>query len=617
MNPAVIRACLSALCLIAESAHADLLLEEVIVTSSRTSLSSVEVGSAVSVINRENIESSGYLSAAELLRAQPGIAVTNTGGLGKASSLRVRGEEGYRTTVLIDGVEVSDPSGTQIGPRIEHLAIGSEIERIEILRGPQGFIFGADAGGVINFITRTGSSFAAEARVEGGSDNRHTGQAYIAGGNAYANAFVSLLDSRTGGFNATSADATGEADGYENTTLHGKFTVNFNHQWRAQWVVRDTQSIADYDNCWYSDADGNYLTTHLCQANFDQRIVKASADYQSESVSHHFAAAKSEVDNERFSQFESQGVSQGSVEKLEYVSRYKLGDGLQWLAGLDYKKEAMSTPYVAENDREAYAGFSELHVNYHQRYFLSLGLRYDDHQVFGSFLSSRVTGAWIKTFAGGNFIKSRFSYGTGFRVPSLYEQDYNVNSFQPLPPLSEELSQGGDVGLEYHLANGAEFILGLFEQHITDEIEFDLVNSSGYLQEDGVSHSRGVELSLGYPLSRFLRFDLNYTYNDTLSAADQPRIRRPKNLANLAVNATLLQEKLQLYLNARYSGDAVDLYDQTLNQYTVVDFNGRFTVTEQMSFYLRVDNLFDEKYVEAHGYNSARQKIAMGLQYCF
>src|SRR5690606_17824284 len=91
---------------------------------------------------------------AQLLRSQAGISVSNSGGAGKQTALRIRGEEGFRTLVLIDGVEVSDPTAPQVGPLVENLTAGSEIERIEVLRGPQGFIYGADAGGVIQVVTR-------------------------------------------------------------------------------------------------------------------------------------------------------------------------------------------------------------------------------------------------------------------------------------------------------------------------------------------------------------------------------------------------------------------------------------------------------------------------------
>src|SRR5688572_25919608 len=144
-------------------------LQQVVVIASRVETSLREVGASVSVIDRKEIELRGYPTVAQLLRTQAGITATNTGGAGKQTALRIRGEDGYRTLIMIDGVEVSDPTGTQVMAQVENLTTGSEIERIEILRGPQGFIYGADAGGVVQIFTRkTESGMQGQVGLEGG-----------------------------------------------------------------------------------------------------------------------------------------------------------------------------------------------------------------------------------------------------------------------------------------------------------------------------------------------------------------------------------------------------------------------------------------------------------------
>jgi len=127
-------------------------LEEVIVTSSRIEMPLRQVGTSVSVITQQEIVQRGFNSLYDVLRSQPSVAVSNPGGAGNATSLRIRGEEGYRTLVLLDGIDISDTSAPQVGPRVEHL-LSSGISRVEILRGPQGLMYGADAGGVINIST--------------------------------------------------------------------------------------------------------------------------------------------------------------------------------------------------------------------------------------------------------------------------------------------------------------------------------------------------------------------------------------------------------------------------------------------------------------------------------
>jgi len=202
-----------------ESSGTTAKIDEIVVTSSRVEQPLREVGTSISVFSENDLSAIGSTDLADVLRTAPGIGVSNSGGLGKPTTLRIRGEEGYRTKVLIDGMDVSDVSTPQIAPQMQQIMTRG-VSRIEILRGPQGMMYGADAGGVVNISTRrVEEGLQGDVAVETGRYDSLTEFGQIGGANDLGDFNVSALHVETDGFNARSTDTTlRDGDGYENNT---------------------------------------------------------------------------------------------------------------------------------------------------------------------------------------------------------------------------------------------------------------------------------------------------------------------------------------------------------------------------------------------------------------
>jgi vitamin B12 transporter len=455
-------------------------LEEIVVTSSRIEIPRRQVGAAISVIDEEEIKLRGFSSVVELLRTQPGIAVSSNGGLGTTKALRIRGEEGYRTMVIIDGVKISDPTGTQIGPNFAHLLTSSDLQRIEILRGPQGFIYGADAGGVVNILTRRGEGRPGGLLgVEYGTFSTRKLDGNLAGGNETGDFFVSVSDVTSDGFNIRESDTVlADEDGYDNTTLHSKLGWNATQNLRLQLVARNTDSRTEFDGC-------GFPTTHDCVNETEQTTYRISAEAGTGAFTHLFAVSNMHVESSNLAAGVDSFSTDGDLSRVEYTGSYKPGDAATFVYGLEYQEEDIVSGGNGLN-RDQMGYYLEYQGKISDHFFLSAGARYDDNDDFGNHTSARFSAAYVQDLPDGASLKYRTSIGTGFRPPSLFEIAYNDGPFS-FPPASdvslvEESSSGYDIGLEYQSEAGLYLEFTYFDQEIEDEIFFDLSGFSGYLQ---------------------------------------------------------------------------------------------------------------------------------------
>ena len=595
-------------------------LHEVIVSSSRTAMPLSQVGSSVTVIDAEEIQQRGYFSVVDLLRTQPGIATSRNGGPGQVAAIRVRGEEGFRTQVRLDGMKLADPTGTQVGPQAEHMLASEDISRIEVLRGPQGLIYGADAGGVINLFTpRGGEAIAGQLSAEGGRYGTQQIHGNVSGGNGQTDFYLSATDLHSDGFNARTADnVLQDDDGYDNTTLHGKFGWNVSEALRLQVVARDVDAEVEFDNC-------GFPTTHDCDSDYEQTAWQISADYKSEHFSHNLAYSNTDVTRDSYAAGLPSFSTDGDIDRIEYTGSTDFFSGFTLVYGTDFEQEDIVTGDGSTLDRYQRGYFVEYQVSPVDALFVTAGLRYDDNDDFGDHLSYRFTSAYLQDLGDGNTLKYHGSYGTGFRAPSLNELAYNAGPWAWGPAaglaLDEETSKGFDVGLSYYAARGFELGAIYFNQRIEDEIYFDLIAFTGYLQAKGDSRSSGVELFFDYPFAQQWRIFGNATYNETETPDDAQRIRRPEKIANLGGEYTSADQRFTLLANLRYSAASEDelfgVGRLDLDDYVVLDISANYQLTEQAEVYGRIENVGNVDYEEVTGFNTGGSAAYAGLRYSF
>ena len=593
-------------------------IEEVVVTSSRIATPLHQIGTSVSVVDEARIQEIGAISLIDAVRTLPSVAVSNTGGQGQVSTLRIRGEEGYRTLVLIDGMEVSDPSVTQVQPQLEHV-LASGIERVEILRGPQGLNYGADAGGVVNISTRQSDGEGLQGSVDAMGGRYATRQlaGSIGGGNEQADFYLSGSKLRTDGFNARVEDAfKPDDDGYENRTLHARIGVNVSERLRVDAVHRDVEGDTSYDGCF---DPVTFATVHGCDANFQQQASRLSATYSANYGEHSFAWSNTDTDRVYAVDGISDFQSNGELERWEYLGSLTAIEGMRLVYGVDHKTEENNGD---ARDQTGY--YLEYLSDFSSSLFFTAGVRHDDNDDFGKHNSYRVSAAWLLPAGADAMFKLRGSYGTGFRAPSPYEAAYNRGPFAYPPAslidLQEETSKGHELAVEYIHDSGLHLEAVYFDQTVEDAITFDSANFSGYLQDVGDSSSEGVELSAQMPLGTQLSLNANYTYNDAERPDGSQRQLRPRHQANLGLSWHSRDGRTQVssfYRAVRDNADVAGGATVKLDDYSVIDVTASYALSEALQVYGRLENLGDEDYQEVFGYNTSGRAGYIGVRLSF
>lgn len=594
-------------------------LPEIVVSASRTPLEARAAGSAVTVITAEELESKQVRVVSDVLRDVPGLAVNRTGAVGAITQVRIRGAEANHTLVLIDGVEVNDPSGTGSGFDFADL-LAADVERIEVLRGPQSALYGSDAiGGVVNVITRKGRGPAATSlRLEGGSFGSGEVSAGIRGAGDRYHFSLGGTGFRTSGVSiAPGAGTKPEKDGYRNHGWRVRLGVDLLEDLEVELLGRYVRSKVETDPT--GDVDGFSIPvdgddeTRATQWSGRAQVTYGLLDGAWE---HTLGAGSSRKKWDTFAAGSRTYGAEGRRSRLDYQTSVffdteVLADAAHSFTFLAEREKDSQTSGGSfggsHSDVTNYGYTGEYRVGMWERLFLSGSVRYDDNDLFEDATTFLVTGAYLHDETG---TRLHGSYGTGVKNPTLFELFGYADGFVPNSKLKPESSKGWDAGVEQ----------GLFDDRLSVDVTYfdnrieDMIVGAGNSADnlDGASESNGVEVTVEAAVTETLAFTGSYTYTHTRGADGRALTRRARHLAGAHLAWDVLDGRAILGLGVRYNGEQQDDrfhsdYSRsrvTLDDFVLVNLTASFEAAPGLELFGRVENLLDQDYQEVFGYRN-------------
>ncbi len=585
-------------------------LQTIVISATRIPTPELELASSVTVVTADEIAARQERTFAAVLRDIPGLNVVQQGGPGAETSVFMRGTNSNHTKVLVDGIDVSDPSNANAAFDFGQL-LTQDIERVEVLRGPQSGLYGSDAiGGVINVITRAGSGpMKLSASVEGGTFDSLNQTAGVSGSQEAFHYSANVAHLHSGSTPVTPLDllAPGEQrhnDYYDNFTVSSKLGFDLTPDFDLGLVTRYTNTHLHYTGEDYSTFPA-LPAAQQSASDTDEYYGRASAHLLSlqGGLNQTLGVAFTRNRTATLQPQTAESLNTGERVKLDWQGAVRVSSAQSVLLGVEDARDEISAPLSA-SVRTASA-YVELQSRLGQHWFSALNARYDDNDRFGGKVTYRIAPTWVSSESG---TKLKASVGSGFKAPTLGEL---FQSFPPFffanPDLKPESSVGYDLGIEQGLGGGVVRVGATwFYNRIRDLITADLTGTT--YANVGRASTDGVESFVAYQPVRQLSLRLDYTY--TQATDDVPHeelLRRPKHKGNLnatwrasdalLLNASVLTVSSWVDGNRDFSIPRLDAPG-----YTTVNLAASFDVSRQWAVFGRIDNLLDRHYENPVGF---------------
>ncbi|HKZ57533.1 MAG TPA: TonB-dependent receptor [Thermodesulfovibrionales bacterium] len=581
-------------------------LEEIVVTATRLEESVKESTSSMVVIKGDEMKRMNIEFITDVLRKIPELSLVQNGGAGKVAVVLLRGGKAAHTLVMIDGVKVnSSTTGS-----FDFSGVNTDdIERIEIVKGPQSTFYGSEAiAGVINIITKKGvGKPEVDLSFESGSYGTYKPSLTISGGNKEFDYRLTSSYFSTDGI--SSAKEGSEIDGYRNVYISGKFGIRPSEKIELELMGQyyyDRNELDDFDFFTRRAVDNlNFIQhgTHYLLSGkgkfylFDiwEQILTLSTVSDSLKFRDPIVAVNNADISTR-------------IDTIDWQHNFSLSDIYTLTAGAEYRKETGENKENFDKSIENKASYFNNKLKlFKEDLVLNAGLRYDDHETSKSKATYRIGAIYtIRPIV----LRIKGSYGTGFRAPALNELFFPFYGNLNLEP---EETTSWEIGLEKDFFSDRLFMsLIYFDQEYKNLIDTDPLTFTA--ENIAKAEVKGIEVTAGLKLSDNINVKAGYTYLDTEDKATGQRLSlRPKDKVNMSIEFNT--KNISVITNYTFVGKRFDSsVARDLPSYSLVNLAGNYKVAKWLTVFGRIDNLFDEDYEEAGSYGTPGFSFFAGVK---
>ena len=608
-------------------------MENILVSASLLPITSKRSANAITIIGSDQIKNRAVVSVSDLLRDVAGLAVSRSGVQGSQTQIRVRGGEANHLLVLIDGVEVNNPS--QNDEFNWGNLVASDIERIEVIRGPQSSMLGSDAmAGVVNIITRSADQpLSTNIFSEIGSFNTQNNGISIGLKDGAFDMRLGISDLQTDGDNISRSGS--EKDGYENTNLNLKSGWRVSNQLNLTLAARQSDGINEFDadinfDSLIDDKDG--------LSKFHSTTKRFKADYSSLDGhwQHQLSIARSTNENAEFNGNIPGTATYSNKDQQRLVSSLLWSELNHRLSFLVEREEEKFQQRGVINDygifgiydpnqkrsRDTDSMALEYRADISDKLTVAASTRYDDNSEFNTGNTSRIEAIYQIN----DSLRMRSAYGTAIKNPTFTERFGFYTNFIGNPSLEPEQSSNWELGIDQQFLGGHSSIsFTLFNSELENEIDGNFVDPVTFrytsVNRAGLSKRQGMELITLNQFNDAVSLNFSYTYTDAVESDGNDRyvdeVRRPRHTGSLNLSWQV-KDTLHINTNAQYNGSQIDVVypaNVKLADYTLINLSANYKATQNLDIYIRFDNLFDESYEEVFSYQTLGFSANVGIRY--